>query len=125
MRETPIQSEIIKTMGANGVYALRVNSGSFWGGKLVSNDGRYAVLENPTKVQGAAEGTSDVIGCKPTLITQEMVGKMFGRFVAIEVKIPTKKAKPQQAVFLANVKKWGGIAGVARSPEDAVRILNS
>lgn len=110
-------------MGSNGVYALRINSGSFWGGKLVSNDGKYAVLENPTKVQGAAEGTADVIGCKPTVITQEMVGKIFGRFVAIEVKIPTKKAKPQQAIFLANVKKWGGLVGVARSPEDAIKIL--
>ena len=80
-------------------------------------------FKNPTKIMGAPTGTSDVIGCKPTLITAEMVGKVFGRFVAIEVKIPTKKAKPQQAVFLSNVTKWGGLAGVARSPEDAVRIL--
>jgi len=125
LRESSIQSNILDTMGSLGIYGLRVNSGQFWGGEILSHMGDKLLLKNPTKIMGAAAGTSDVIGCKPTVITPEMVGKTFGRFVALEVKIPSKNAKKQQAIFLANVRKWGGIAGVARSPEDAVMILNS
>lgn len=125
MRESSIQAEILETMGKNGVYGLRVNSGSFWGGEILSHMGDKLLLKNPTKIMGAPAGTSDVIGCKPTVITPQMVGKTIGVFVALEVKIPTKNAKKHQANYLDVMRRMGAIVGVARSPEDAVRILGS
>lgn len=123
MKEQGIQSEILITMAEQGTYGLRVNSGQFWGGKMVKHDGKYLVLENPTKILGAPAGTSDIVGCKPTIITPQMVGKTVGIFVCIEVKKPTESAKKHQEDYLAQMRLRGAIVGVARSREDAVRIL--
>jgi hypothetical protein len=123
MKEQGIQNQILTAMGRKGAYALRINSGTFWGGKMVKHDGKYLVLENPTKIQGAIAGTSDIVGCKPITITPEMVGNKIGRFVAIEVKKPGENAKDHQAKYLSVMKSMGAIVGVARSPEDAIAIL--
>lgn len=123
MKEQGIQNQILTALGSNGAYGLRVNSGTFWGGKVVSNDGRYLVLANPTRIQGAIAGTSDIVGCKPIIITPNMVGKKIGVFVAIEVKKPKLNAKEHQAKYLKAMKSYGAIVGVARSPEDAIKIL--
>ena len=53
----------------------------------------------------------------------DLIGICNGRFVAIEVKLPGQKPRPDQVQFLEHVKKMGGIAGVATSPEEAIAIL--
>ena len=45
------------------------------------------------------------------------------QFIAIEVKSSTGRVRPEQARFLAAVKALGGLAGVARSVEDARKII--
>lgn len=124
MKEQSIQNSILIAMGQAGAYGLRVNSGSFWGGEILSYKDNMLLLKNPTKVQGAPAGTSDIVGCKPTLITPQMVGKTIGVFVAIEVKKPTKNAEEHQENYLMMMRSRGAITGVAKSPEDVVRILN-
>lgn len=47
-----------------------------------------------------------------------------GKFLAVEVKTATGRIRPEQETFIAAVKRAGGRAGVARSPEDALRIAN-
>lgn len=71
-----------------------------------------------------AAGAHDLIGIRPTVITQDMVGQTFGRFVAIEVKTATGMPSDEQLQFRDFVIKNGGLSGVARSPQDARRILN-
>ncbi len=55
--------------------------------------------------------------------SSDLIGICNGRFVAIEVKLPGQKPRPDQVQFLEHVKKMGGIAGVATSPEEAIAIL--
>lgn len=61
---------------------------------------------------GLCKGSSDLIGICPD-----------GRFLAVEVKTSTGQVRPEQVTFLDAVRSKGGRAGVARSVEDALRIL--
>ena len=65
-----------------------------------------------------APGGADLIGYKTIRITEEHLGMAVAQFVAIEVKTPTGKLKPEQAQFLKAVRESGGIAIVARSADD-------
>jgi hypothetical protein len=51
-----------------------------------------------------------------------MVGQTIAQFVAIEVK-DRGRATPEQLTWLDAVTRAGGLAGVARSPDDARTIL--
>ncbi len=68
-------------------------------------------------------GGSDLIGWTPVLITHEMVGGMLGVFTAIEVKAPRGRPTEAQLNFLRQVQLGGGIAGIARSTQDALALL--
>lgn len=124
MKEQGIQNQILIAMGQAGTYGLRVNSGNFWGGEILSHDGKMLLLKNPTKIQGAPAGTSDIIGCKTVLITPQMVGKNIGQFVCFEVKVPGQNAKKHQENYLMMMRSRGAITGVVRSSEDVIKILN-
>lgn len=123
MKEQDIQAQILIELSKNNVYALRINSGNFWGGEVLSHNGDMLLLKHPTKIAGAPAGTSDIIGCKTVIISQEMVGKTVGIFTCIEVKKPSEKPKPHQEKYLALMNSRGAIAGVAKSPEEAVSLI--
>lgn len=94
-----------------GVRLFRNNCGA-----LKDADGRlirYGVA-NP--------GGSDLIGWKSVTITPEMVGQKLAVFLAIEVKGERTRVTDQQRNFIERVRLDGGIAGVARSVDDALAI---
>ena len=62
---------------------------------------------------GLCKGSSDLIGICPD-----------GRFLAVEVKTSTGHVRPDQVLFIDAVRSKGGRAGVARSVDDALRILD-
>lgn len=68
---------------------------------------------------GMAPGSSDLIGWVGTEITEEMIGQVIARFAAIEVKSDAGRLTMEQKRFLSVVKQAGGIAGVARSTDEA------
>lgn len=80
---------------------------------------------------GLIKGSGDLIGWKSITVTPEMVGKKVAVFVSLETK--REKFKPnrnndhyeRQATWAQNVLKAGGIAGFAKSVDDAESILNS
>lgn len=82
--------------------------------RVFRNNCGQAVTENGYVIRfGVANpGGSDLIGWTAT-----------GRFLAIEVKRPGKNPTKEQRNFLDAVVKAGGVAGVARSVEDAVEII--
>lgn len=99
----------------------------------VSNQGSViwrnntGVLKNEAGIPvrfGLCPGSSDLIGVTPVTITEEMVGKNIGVFTAIEVKTPKGRVSAEQERFLAAVRRAGGIAGVARSVQDALSLLS-
>jgi len=52
-----------------------------------------------------------------------MVGSQVAVFTSIEVKTPTGRIRPEQHAWLSTVQQSGGIAGIARSIQDANDLL--
>ncbi len=71
---------------------------------------------------GLCPGSSDLIGMRSVTITSDMVGQTIAVFTAIEVK-DRGRPTPEQQAFIAMVQQAGGLAGIARSVDDAMAIL--
>ena len=63
----------------------------------------------------ASPGGSDLIGFTPR--------NGIAVFTTIEVKTKTGRISPEQQNFIDVIRRAGGIAGVARSPEEARKII--
>jgi hypothetical protein len=70
------------------------------------------------------KGSGDLIGIRSVKITQDMVGKTIGQFVCIECKTSKGAVRPEQKNYIEFIQSKGGIAGIARSPEDAIQLLS-
>jgi len=110
MSEQNIQAEVMMQDAAEGNLVFRNNTGA-----LKDSTGRLVRY-------GLCVGSSDIIEVVPIVITQEMVGKTVGVFCAEEVKTKHGKVTQMQTNFMEAVRKKGGIAGVVRCPEDAVKL---
>jgi hypothetical protein len=108
--EQRIQNDIRLALGSGLSRLWRNNTGALKDatGRLV----RY----------GLCQGSSDLIGLRTVTITPDMVGQQLAQFVAIEVKDRSRPTAEQQA-FIAMVLQAGGLAGIARSVEEARAIL--
>lgn len=73
---------------------------------------------------GLCKGSADLIGWKRVTVTPEMVGSTVAVFTSIEVKTPTGRLRAEQQQWLEVVQAAGGIAGVARSVDDAKALLS-
>lgn len=83
------------------------------GGRAFRNQVGLYTLDDGRKLHsGLCVGSSDLIGWTAS-----------GRFLAIEAKAPHGRLTPQQTQFIAAVTRSGGVALVARSPEDVTRAL--
>lgn len=108
--ELAVQNAIRLEHGAGPARLWRNNTGA-----LKDSTGRLVRY-------GLCPGSSDLIGLRTRIITEADLGYRFAQFVAIEVKDQGRLTEQQRA-FLAMVTQAGGLAGVARSPEDARTIL--
>jgi len=70
-------------------------------------------------------GGSDLIGYRRVRVTPEMVGREIAQFAAVEVKTPRGRVRPEQQQFIDHIVSAGGIAGIARSVDEAKDILLS
>ena len=100
--EAQVQHDILRALGAlPDVTIWRNNRGH---------------ARNPKTGQhvdfGGPPGASDLLGLGPG-----------GRLIAFEVKSATGRATPQQKAFIRMVLERGGIAGVVRSVEDALALI--
>jgi ribosomal protein S19 len=101
----------------------RNNVGTGYQGKRAMIAGREVLLEPRPIAFGLEVGSSDLIGYTEVTITPEMVGKKVAVFTAIEVKLEGKKASKDQERFIFNIRKSGGISGVAYSPDDVQKLV--
>jgi len=76
---------------------------------------------------GLGNGSSDIIGITPTVITQDMVGKTVGVFTAIEVKKARTGygASDKQQAFIEMVRSLGGFAGIGYDVESAMNVYTN
>ena len=122
--ETKLQNSVMLALSQAGCTIWRNETAGGWVGRPVHREGQLVTLANARMIQaGLCKGSSDLIGITPVTITQEMVGQTLGVFTAPEIKTPTGRTTQEQDRFLAAVRAAGGIAGVARSVEDALELL--
>jgi hypothetical protein len=95
--ETILQNQIRLELSRHGIV-VRQNVGSF-----LTTDGRRVVCGIP--------GMTDLM----------YIGQGIVAF--IEVKTDAGKVRPEQQNFIDTVKKLGHRAGIARSVEDALKII--
>lgn len=112
-RETSIQNAILLALSSAGCLVWRVETAGAWVGRQIHREGDTVTLANARMfTTGLVKGGSDIIGIAPG-----------GRFLAVEVKTDKGRTTPEQDRFLEAVRKAGGIAGVARSPAEALSLL--
>ena len=110
--EHHIQDEIRLELSKYGIV-YRLNSGKAYGGQRVWDNQRKAyILTNLKTIALCPPGTSDLM----------FIGT-DGKVAWIECKDANGKLRPEQKRFLEVMKEYGYAAGVARSSEDALKII--
>lgn len=99
-KESEIKKEILKALKLCGFFAFPVRTTG-----IKKPDGQWI----PNKQQ---VGVSDILGILPG-----------GIFLAIEVKTDKGVLSHNQSTFISEVRQYGGLAFVARSPKDAITDL--
>lgn len=129
-KETALMRLIMLAVGkAPHVKLFRNNTGQAWqGSKKVwetVNGQRVLKLYDPRPIDvGLCDGSSDLIGWSEIVVTEDMVGKKIAVFTAVEVKTEIKSvASAAQINFLTVIRNMGGVAGLARSTDEARRLL--
>ena len=111
--EAAIQQQVRLALARAGAAMFRNNIGAYshpQTGRVI----RYGVGQ---------PGGSDLIGWTPVVVTPDMVGQTLAVFTAVEVKTPSGRPTAHQLNFISQVLSAGGMAGIARSPDEAVAIL--
>ena len=102
MKEIDIQNSIRAALSKHAVV-FRGNVG-----KVRMADGRFFDT-------GLPKGFSDLFGFR----------KSDGRIFFIEVKNAKGRVRPDQEHFIKKMEEYGALSGVARSVEDALKIIES
>ncbi len=98
--EHDIQNAVRVALSQMGHKVFRVNTGT-----VKTEHGVFST--------GVPKGFSDLF----------VVRKGDGRAVFIEMKKPGGRVRPEQVTFLHTMQEQGALAGIARSVDDAIRIV--
>ena len=109
--EHRIQDEIRLALSEYGIV-LRLNSGQAYGGKRVWDKKYGYILTDIHPIALCVKGTPDLLFIGPD-----------GTVAFIACKDDKGKPSDEQEKFINVIKSYGHKAGVARSPEDALRII--
>lgn len=123
--EHEIQNEIRVAVGKEQSATLfRANVGEAWTGTLASNNLNRVIIEDARRFRsGLPIGFPDLFGFRTVEVTSEMVGKKLAVFAFLEVKKPGGRTSRAQEKMLAFLRAAGAVGGVARSPDEAIKLL--
>jgi hypothetical protein len=111
--ETKIMNTILMALSKAGCLVFRNETAGAWVGKVLHKDAGQVTLTNASMVKfGLMVGSADIIGISPT-----------GKFLAVEIKTSKGRATKEQLRFIEAVNNAGGIAGIARSVDDALLLI--
>lgn len=126
--EADIKRLILLAHGERTPHCRMFNNpvGEGYAGRVISRD-RYRVTISPASrvTYGLMVGSGDLIGWTSRIITPGMVGQRVAIFTSEEVKTATGATRDRQVTWRDAVVAAGGIAGIVRSPEDAVRLVGA
>jgi len=112
-KETAMQREIMVALSEAGCTVWRNNTGQAYAGRVIHSAGGVVTIAGASPITfGLCVGSADLIGIAPD-----------GRFLAIEVKTGRRVTTPEQETFISQVQLMGGIAGVARSVDEALALV--
>lgn len=112
-KETKIQRLIMLALSEAGCTVWRNETAGAWIGKQIHRAGDQVTLTDARMMTfGLCVGSSDIVGIAPD-----------GRFLAIEVKTPAGRPTKEQLRFIEAVRNAGGIAGIARSVDEALDLI--
>ena len=125
MSEADIQAAILLDLGRGNSRIFRNHVAKGWTGEFVRAEGGLTLLKNARRASfGLCVGSSDLVGFKKVVVTPEMVGKTLAVFTAVEVKAPAGRPTSEQVAFIRVVQQAGGLAGIARSVDEARAIVD-
>lgn len=111
MSETPILRDTLCAVTARpDVLAWRNNTG-------------VAVVPGGRVIRFGLPGSSDIVGIKSIVITQDMVGQTIGQALAIETKTLTGRQSSLQKNFGQIWRRLGGLYVLATSADQALAAL--
>ena len=132
MSEKNIQSLVMMATSQVGATVFRCNTGNGVAGAkmfrveksgpVVLQPGDWVVRHGSRIQYGLTQGGSDIIGWLPVKITLDMVGRTLAVFLSLEVKTEKGRTTPEQINFIQQVRRAGGLAGVVRSPDEAIAV---
>lgn len=132
MREPEIMRRIMLACGRGAVRLFRNNVGIAWQGRSRRFSRAETVIVQPGDVlirqaqavrYGLCDGSSDLIGWVSHVVAPEDVGRTLAVFAAVEVKTQGGRATDAQRTFVHAVCESGGVAGIARSEDEAAALL--
>lgn len=113
MTASDLQAEIMLALSTGpDVRLWRFNSGSAWGGSIVKRTATHLTLSPYYPVKLGPTGYPDLSGWSAG-----------GIWTGAEVKFGRDRVRPEQAAFIELALASGCRAGIARSVEDAERII--
>lgn len=135
MFETNLQKLImlgVSKIGTTTIFRNNVGMGWIGKSKRISQPTNVKLMPGDVLIQngrplhaGLCEGSSDLIGWTERTVTPEMVGKKVAIFTAVEVKTDAGRVSTHQLNFISRVRQAGGIAGIARNPEEARNLIEN
>lgn len=111
--ETALQHRIMLALSQAGCLVFRNETAGAWVGQVIHQQGDIVTIRGARMLKaGLCVGSSDIIGLLPD-----------GRFLAAEVKTATGRPSAEQLQFIKAIAAHSGIAGIVRSPEDALALI--
>lgn len=108
------------------LYSIRLSLGNMPDVRLFRNNcGAFKDKDGRWVQYGLAPGSADLIGLRTMTITPDMVGRSVALFVGIECKTDKGRISEDQQSFLLMLQQRGALSGIARSLEDAKRIIGA
>jgi VRR-NUC domain len=116
MSESDLYGAILREYSRGNCRLFRQNAGFAWQGTVIEHTPSRLILANPRPIRMGVPGMSDLGGW-----VTNAAG--IAQYTAIEGKSARGRLTPEQAAFIDTVRRAGGRAGVARSVEDAAKII--
>lgn len=104
--EAYVQSQVRLEAARKGYFLTRNNKGVLPDRRGVPV--RFGLM-NESSAQDKVCKSGDLIGIRPLVVTEDLVGMVVGQFVSVEVKRPGGVIHPAQHAWAALVRKRGGL----------------